>query len=208
MFSLRAGMEGQRYNRIPLNVSQLCSRNNELASRVTISIVCVERHIRTCRSTFVHRNLIRVHRLEGNLYALTLRIATILTQIEGVLGVLIKTINEERVLIYIRELGRLLTCRNTSILPSHTILIVIPREGSSISRNIRNAQTLRHTASQTTDLEVINCTRSVTRIRVISPYDNNFMVASLRYFNLAQLTLPIRLSAQFATAIQCNPTIR
>ena len=156
--------------------------------------------------TYLFRHLLG---LEGkhNRFALIFFTA-IFAQIEIVCRTFLKTLYDNRVLSNNRVLSRCLTSSNTCILPAHTILIVIPREGSSISRNIRNAQTLRHTASQTTDLEVINCTRSVTRIRVISPYDNNFMVASLRYFNLAQLTLPIRLSAQFATAIQCNPTIR
>ena len=179
------------------SVSHFSVNEEPLISILEVICICV---------TYLRRHLFG---LEGkhNRFALIF-LTAIFAQIEIICRTFLKTLYDNRVLSNNRVLSRCLTSSNTCILPAHTILIVIPREGCCSSRDIRNAQTLRHTASQTTDLEVINCTRSVTRIRVISPYDNNFMVASLRYFNLAQLTLPIRLSAQFATAIQCNPTIR
>ena len=111
---------------------------------MVVRIGCVHRYIQVCRSSFVHRDLVRVDGLECNRYDFALRITTIFTQIEGVLGVLIKTLYEQRVLFYIRKLGRFLTCRNTCILPRHTVLVIIPRESSRVSSNITQRQTIRH----------------------------------------------------------------
>ena len=102
-----------------------------------------------------------------------------------------------------------MTCRDTCIFPIHTILIVVPREGSRVSGHLTQRQTIRHTARELADLEVIDSTtRSSTAAGIIAPNDNYFVVTHLLYIKFDTLGLPCGAEVQLRTTVQSNPSFR